>query len=92
MFVPLWLIALALLLIVVLAWLALRGRGGGEMIDRQRRAAPTERSPADHKALADRAVREAIARGNKLEAIRLVRERTRLSLAEAKELVERELD
>lgn len=37
-------------------------------------------------------MREAIARGNKLEAIRLVRERTRLSLAEAKELVERELD
>ena len=91
MFVPLWLIALALLLIAVLAWLALRGRGG-DMIDRQRRAAPTERPPADRKALSDRGVREAIARGNKLEAIRLVRERTGLSLAEAKELVESQMD
>ncbi len=92
MFVPLWLIALTLLLIAVLAWLALRGRGGGDMIDRQRRAAPAERPPADRKALSDRGVREAIARGNKLEAIRLVRERTGLSLAEAKELVESEMD
>lgn len=88
MFVPLWLIGLTLALILVLAVLALRRRGT-EMIEQQRRETPFPTTD-QLAALADSEVRAALARGNKIEAIRLVRERTGLGLKESKELVERE--
>ena len=99
MFVPVWLLALAGLAFVILAWLALRPRGGGEMIQGQQRDArriashaPPHRAalPPDQAALlAVPEISAALAAGRKLEAIRLVRERSRLGLKEAKDLVER---
>jgi hypothetical protein len=100
MFVPLWLLALAGVAFVLLAWLAFRPRGGGgEMIQGQQRDARHLASHAPHHRAAlhrDQAailaapeIRAALARGQKLEAIRLVRERSGLGLKEAKELVER---
>ena len=105
MFVPLWLLGLAGLAFVLLAWLAFR-RLGGEMIQGQQRDArriaaaaparpphtathPAIALPDDAVVLADPAVRAALAGGNKIEAIKLVRERTGLGLKEAKDLVER---
>ena len=106
MFVPLWLLALAGFAFVVLAALALRPRGGGEMIQGQQRDArriaalaplraahaPTHRPavpPDEAIVLAVPELRAARTGGNKLEAIKLVRERTGLGLKEARELVER---
>jgi large subunit ribosomal protein L7/L12 len=92
MFVPLWLIGLTVALILFLAARAFRGGGGGEMIERQQRAAPPPlSSPERSAALADPEIRMALAGRNKLEAIKLVRDRTGLGLKEAKELIEREL-
>lgn len=102
MFVPLWLIALAAAGLLLLAWLAFR-RSGGDMIERQRRDAQSwsaPPSPPSHRAVAPPTpdeqalfalpeIRAALERGNKIEAIKLVREQTRLGLKEAKELVER---
>ena len=89
MFVPAWLLAVAGLAIVALAWLALR-RPGGDMIERQRRAAPPPDPTIDESALlAAPEIRAAIAAGRKIEAIKLVREQSGLGLKEAKELVER---
>ena len=98
MFVPVWLLALAGVAFVVLAWLALR-RGGGEMIQGQQRDArriashaPAHRTaplPEEAALLAVPEIRAALAQGQKIEAIRLVRERSGLGLKEAKELVER---
>jgi ribosomal protein L7/L12 len=88
MFVPLWLIGLTLVLLAVLAALAFRRRGAGEMIDRQRRATRIA-SSGELAALASPEVRAALGGGRKIEAIKLVRERTGLGLREAKELVER---
>jgi ribosomal protein L7/L12 len=86
MFVPLWLIGLTLVVLLVLASLALRR--GGEMLERQRRETPLP--TADQLAsLADPEVRAALARGDKIAAIRRVRERTGLGLKESKDLVER---
>ena len=88
MYVPLWLIVVVLAVALVAYVFFLQGRGGGEMIERQRRTTPPP--PADHeKVLASPDVRAAIAQGHKIEAIRLVRERTGLGLKEAKDLVER---
>lgn len=88
MFVPVWLIVLTLALLVLLAGVAVRGGRSGEMIERQRRASPAPNS--DQLALlASSEVRDALERGSKIEAIKLVRERTGLGLREAKELVER---
>jgi ribosomal protein L7/L12 len=89
MFVPLWLIVVTLAALLLLGGLALRGRGGGEMVERQRRASPAPTSE-QHAVMADAEVRAALERGNKIEAIKLVRERTGLGLKEAKDLVERE--
>ena len=99
MFVPVWLLALAGVAFVVLAWLAFRRRGGGEMIEGQQRDArriashaPPHRAalPPDHAALlAVPEIGAALARGQKIEAIKLVRERSGLGLKEAKDLVER---
>jgi len=94
MFVPLWLIGVTLALLVLFAMLAFR-RGGGELIERQRRATPrpvATPSPVstDQRAvLASSEIRAALERGDKIAAIKLVRERTGLGLKEAKDLVER---
>jgi ribosomal protein L7/L12 len=105
MFVPLWLLGLAGLAFVFLAWLAFRG-GGGEMIQGQQRDArrvaaaaparpphtathPAIGLPDDAVVIADPAINAALVGGNKIAAIKLVRERTGLGLKEAKELVER---
>jgi len=93
MFVPLPLIALAVLALVVLALLA-RRRGGGDMIEQQRRMAPPPPArrmtgESAEKILAQPDIAAAIAAGHKIEAIKLVRERTGLGLKEAKDLVER---
>jgi len=94
MFVPLWLIGLTVALVLVLGTLAFR-RGGSEMLDRQRRASPhLAPTPApvstdQRTVLASPEIRAALARGDKIGAIKLVRDRTGLGLKEAKELVER---
>ena len=89
MFVPLWLIVLTFAALAVLAMLAFRGRGGGEMLERQRLASPA--SSADQRAvLASAEVRAALQRGDRIAAIRIVRQRTGLGLKDAKDLVERE--
>ena len=89
MFVPLWLILVAAAVFLLLAGLAFRGRGGGEMLERQRLATPAP-SADQLPVLADPEVRAALVQGNKIAAIKLVRERTGLGLKEAKDLVERE--
>jgi|SRR5688500_17561008 len=101
MFVPLWQLAVFGVVVAVLAILvigALRRRSGGEMIDRQQREArriATKSSPAvalhpdDEAVLVIPEIRLALAGGQKIEAIKLVREHTGLGLREAKELVER---
>jgi ribosomal protein L7/L12 len=91
MFVPLWLIVLTLVALLVLGGLAFRGRAGGEMVERQRLDRPASNSE-QRAALASADVRSALAQGDKIAAIKLVRERTGLGLKEAKDLVEREPD
>ena len=91
-------IVAAIGLILLLLFLLMR-RGSGDMIERQRREASVRARPripapatrADEAALlAEPEIREALDGGHKIEAIKLVRERTGLGLKEAKELVERE--
>lgn len=87
MFVPLWILTPAALLLLVLLARVLGG-GGRDMIERQR--ASSFEPGSDHlTVLAQDDVQDAIARGRKIEAIRLVRERTGLGLKESKQLVER---
>ena len=62
--------------------------GRGEQIEQQRRETPFP-TVDQLGALADPEVRAALARGNKIGAIKRVRERTGLGLKESKELVER---
>jgi len=89
MFVPLWLIGLTLLvLFAALAAATWRRRGGVEMVERQRRERPSA-SFGELTVLASPEVRAALGAGRKIDAIKLVRERTGLGLKEAKELVER---
>jgi ribosomal protein L7/L12 len=91
MFVPLWIFGLALTLLALFAALAAvtsRRRGGVEMVERQRRASPA--ASFDQLAvLASPAVRAALDGGRKIEAIKLIRERTGLGLRDAKDLAER---
>ncbi|MEZ5682559.1 MAG: ribosomal protein L7/L12 [Erythrobacter sp.] len=87
MFVPLPFLALAVVALILLALVA-RRRGGGDMIERQRRDTPTIPVDAD-KVLADPDVAAAISANRKIEAIKLVRLKTGLGLKEAKDLVER---
>lgn len=83
--------------ILLLLFLLVR-RGSSDMIERQRREAARGRSHApkpinradEAELLAEPEIREALDGGHKIEAIKLVRERTGLGLKEAKELVERE--
>ena len=92
MFVPLWILVPAALLLL---WLLARalgggGRGGrGDMIERQRRSSPPAPRHGDPHVLGDPAIRDAIAKGRKIEAVRLAREKYGLDLKAAKELVER---
>lgn len=98
MFVPLWLLALVGIALAILAVVVFRARSGGEMIQHQQRdarhSAPHPRSapafqPDDEAVLAVPEIRLALAGGQKIEAIKLVREHTGLGLRDAKELVER---
>ena len=96
MFIPLWLLALAGFAFVLLAAMALRPRSDREMIQTQqrdaRRSAPQPAVallPEDTAILADAEISAALAAGSKIEAIKLVRERTGLGLKESKDLVER---
>ena len=90
MYVPLWLIGLTALAFLVLLRLAFSRRGGGDMLDRQRRAAPPALAPTEEAALRARPdVAAALASGSKIEAIKALREASGLGLKEAKELVER---
>ena len=86
MFVPLWILVPAVLLLL---WLLARAFGDrGDMIERQQRAATPVSPQLLAQALADPEIRAAIAGGHKIEAIKLVRERTGLDLKGAKDLVE----
>jgi hypothetical protein len=88
MFVPLWiLVPAALLLLVLLSRLPSRG---GDMIDRQRRATTPVSPEQLATILADPEIRAAIAGGRKIEAIKLVRRRSGLDLKAAKDLVEQQ--
>ena len=90
MYVPLWLIGLTALAFLVLLRLAFSRRAGGDMIERQRRAAPPALAPGEEAALRARPdVAAALTSGSKIEAIKAVREASGLGLKEAKELVER---
>ena len=107
MFVPLWLIGVAAAMFVLLLLLALRRGSGDmierQRRDARRIAADTPlrpvHAPTHHVAaqpdeaavLARPEINAALVGGNKLEAIKLVREATGLGLKEAKELVERNL-
>jgi len=92
MFVPLWLLGLVALAFAVLAWRAFaRGKAAGnDMIEQQRRAALADAPPAADAAalLALPEVAGPLAAGNKLAAIKAVREASGLGLKEAKDLVE----
>jgi ribosomal protein L7/L12 len=86
MFVPLWILVPAVLLLL---WLLARAFGDrGDMIERQQRAATPVSPQLLAQALADPEIRAAIADGHTIEAIKLVRERTGLDLKGAKDLVE----
>lgn len=87
MFVPLWILIPAALLLILLLVRALSG-GRRDMIEQQR-AASFEPGSDHLTVLAQPDVQDAIAQGRKIEAIRLVRERTGLGLKESKQLVER---
>ena len=85
--IPTWLFVTMCAVIVILLAIAISRRGGGDMIDRQRRA--TRLPSADEaKVLALPEVQAALQQGHKIEAIRIVREHTGLGLKESKELVE----
>jgi hypothetical protein len=86
MFVPLWILVPAVLLLL---WLLARAFGDrGDMIERRQRAATPVSPQLLAQALADPEIRAAIADGHTIEAIKLVRERTGLDLKGAKDLVE----
>ena len=88
MYVPFWLLIPAAVLLLVLLLRAFTG-GSREMVAGQR-AAGFEPGAAHLAALAQPDVQDAIANRRKIEAIKLVRERTGLGLREARLLVERQ--
>jgi ribosomal protein L7/L12 len=90
MYVPLWILIPAALLLVVLLARALTGGNRREMVDGQR-AAGFAPDSAHMAVLAQPDVQRAIAERRFIEAIKLVRERTGLGLKESKQLVERQL-
>lgn len=90
MFVPLYILIPAALLLLVLIVRAFTGGRQREMIDGQREEGFEPGS--DHlTVLAQPDVQQAIAERRMIEAIKLVRERTGLGLKESKQLVERRL-
>ena len=91
MYVPLWiLIPAALLLLVLLARAFTGGGGRREMVGAQR-ASGFEPGSQHLAVLAQPDVQKAIAERRMVEAIKLVRERTGLGLKESKQLIERQL-
>jgi ribosomal protein L7/L12 len=88
MFVPLWILVPAAMLLLFLLARAMRG-GQRDMIEVQR-ASAFEPGSVHLAVLAQNDVQQAIAAGNKIAAIKLVRERTGLGLKESKQLVERQ--
>lgn len=94
MFVPLWiLVPAALLLLFLLVRPLLRSRG--DMIERQRRATGDlalrhPPRPGEPDPMSDPQIRAAIEGGRKIEAVKLARERYGLGLKEAKALVDRQ--
>ena len=94
MFVPLWILVPAALLLLFLLVRALRG-SRGDMIERQRRATGDlalhhPPRPGEPDAMSDPQIRDAIEGRRKVEAVKLVRDRYGLGLKEAKDLVERQ--
>jgi hypothetical protein len=88
MFVPLWILVPAVLFLL---WLLSRALGNrGDMIERQRRESAPVSPELLAQALADPDIRAAILGGHKIEAIKLVRERSGLDLKAAKDLVEQQ--
>jgi ribosomal protein L7/L12 len=87
MFVPLWILVPAVLLLLWLLSRALNG-GRGDMIERQQRAAAPVSPQQLAQAFADPEISAAIEGGHKIEAIKLVRERLGLDLKGAKDLIE----
>jgi ribosomal protein L7/L12 len=87
MFVPLWILVPAVLLLLWLLSRAFHPRGS-DMIDRQRGETPSASPEQLAPALADPEVRATLAGGHKIEAIRLVRRRYGLDLKGAKDVVE----
>nr|WP_178130567.1 ribosomal protein L7/L12 [Reyranella sp. CPCC 100927] len=83
-----------LVAIVLLVVLLLRGRSRAKVIDSPVQAVPAGPAPAPSPgasmtmAAADSVVRAMVARGEKIEAIKMVREMTGLGLKEAKDYVE----
>ena len=96
MFVPLWILVPAVLLLLWLLSRALNGGGPStgsgqvEMIDRQRREGPRLSPEQLAPIIADPEVRATIAGEGKIAAIRLVRRRYGLDLRGAKDVVERQ--
>jgi hypothetical protein len=94
MFVPLWiLVPAALLLLFLLVRPLLRSRG--DMIERQRRATGDlalnhPPRPGEPDPMSDPQIRAAIEGRRKIEAVKLARERYGLGLKEAKDLIERQ--
>ena len=88
MFVPLWILIPAALLLFVLLSRAISS-GSRDMIEKQR-AAVFEPGSDHLTVLAQPDVQAALMNRRKIEAIKLVRERTGLGLKEAKQLVERQ--
>ena len=90
MYVPLWILIPAALLLVVVLARAFTGGNRREMVDGQR-ASGFEPGSEHLAVLAQPDVQRAIAERRFIEAIKLVRERTGLGLKESKQLVERQL-
>ncbi|GAA0276447.1 hypothetical protein GCM10009127_16430 [Alteraurantiacibacter aestuarii] len=88
MFVPLWIIIANAMLVAFLITRAMRS-GGGDMLERQRRTAPTHSAADEHRLMTLPQVQQAMANGHKIEAIRHVREASGMGLKDAKQMVER---
>ena len=99
MFIPLPVLAGAAIVVLVLVLLAFRRRSSRDLVEPPkpnyagyRPAASSALPPVDATELPPHVaaeIRLLLSRGNKIEAIKVVRAATHLGLAEAKELVER---
>lgn len=94
MFVPLWILVPAALLLLFLLVRPLL-RSGGNMIERQRQATRDlalrhPPRPGQPDPMSDPQIRDAIDGRRKVEAVKLARERYGLGLKEAKALIDRQ--